>query len=436
MPVGFAVVGLVLAHDAACRKAGELAWPSRGSSSGCAATLFGRWVHAAFRIGSTWRCHRRAVVHHRDDLRLPHPLRRGCGGHARAARAETQDRQAVAARRWRSIAAARDRRRLLTCGDRSLCPRRVSTFTSAANAASGSWSPLVMLATYLFARSEAMVAAPRLQASAGDSVRPQPRRRRRRRRTALPDRHNPVGVGREGSRRAEAAGVRRRLRPRQRSPQRRRQQERRRHPGMAVRLLVRLRRQCRPRLDADRRLRGRARASQPARRDIARSHGHLRRCRLPRHRCGQARRMERSRRATNARLGVWLPNPRYVGQLRDETFAAPTWVRLRRFTYLLKDIFGAYSPDDRFVYVTDGGQFDNLGGVRVAQQAMRRDLLRRCFRRQRAGQASSTPTRSTTCASSPGKRLGVLFSLPGQAPDGDTPRRGRRRRRQGDQGPA
>jgi hypothetical protein len=124
----------------------------------------------------------------------------------------------------------------------------------------------------------------------------------------------------------------------------------------------------------------------------------------------------------NARLGVWLPNPRYVGQLRDETFAAPTWVRLRRITYLLKDILGAYSPDDRFVYVTDGGQFDNLATYEL--------LSRRCaeiFCVDASGDnAPGKPLNTNTfddLREFARQRLGVLFSLPGGLADGDTPHR-------------
>jgi hypothetical protein len=93
----------------------------------------------------------------------------------------------------------------------------------------------------------------------------------------------------------------------------------------------------------------------------------------------------------NGRLGVWLPNPRYVNELREvdevRSGMAPAdarrpwrsaegpalrWLRLRRFTYLLKEIAGIHDLDDRFVYVTDGGQFDNLGLIEL--------LARRCGR--------------------------------------------------------
>jgi hypothetical protein len=99
----------------------------------------------------------------------------------------------------------------------------------------------------------------------------------------------------------------------------------------------------------------------------------------------------------NARLGVWLPNPRYVNELWEVEADRPDrsdrsgrggspglrrwasaegpavrWLRLRRFTYLLKEIAGLHDLDDRFVYVTDGGQVDNLGLLEL--------LARRCSR--------------------------------------------------------
>ena len=64
----------------------------------------------------------------------------------------------------------------------------------------------------------------------------------------------------------------------------------------------------------------------------------------------------------NARLGVWLPNPRYVRRLRDQRPGdIEPWIRWRRVTYLLKEIFGVFDLDDRFVYVSDGGHMENFG---------------------------------------------------------------------------
>lgn len=74
----------------------------------------------------------------------------------------------------------------------------------------------------------------------------------------------------------------------------------------------------------------------------------------------------------NARLGVWLPSPRYVEQMREPTDSPegsyPLWVRTRRLTYLLRELTGHYDPADRFLYVTDGGQYDNLGVFALLQR--------------------------------------------------------------------
>lgn len=63
--------------------------------------------------------------------------------------------------------------------------------------------------------------------------------------------------------------------------------------------------------------------------------------------------------ATNLRLGVWMPNPRYAGT------RPPKRIRLG---YLLKEVFGVYDPDDPFVYVTDGGHWENLGLVELIRR--------------------------------------------------------------------
>ena len=64
----------------------------------------------------------------------------------------------------------------------------------------------------------------------------------------------------------------------------------------------------------------------------------------------------------NARLGVWLPNPRYILRLRDQRPGEiEPWIRTRRVTYLLKEIFGVFDLEDRFVYVSDGGHLENFG---------------------------------------------------------------------------
>ena len=78
----------------------------------------------------------------------------------------------------------------------------------------------------------------------------------------------------------------------------------------------------------------------------------------------------------NLRLGVWLPSPASANELRrlmhddEDSDHTLRWVRTRRLGYLLKELVGRYDTQDRFVYVTDGGQFENLGMYEL--------LARRC----------------------------------------------------------
>ncbi|MDQ3953287.1 MAG: hypothetical protein M3279_10060 [Actinomycetota bacterium] len=69
--------------------------------------------------------------------------------------------------------------------------------------------------------------------------------------------------------------------------------------------------------------------------------------------------------ALNARLGVWMPNPRYAGG------AAPAPLKRPRLGYLLKELLGIYDPDDPYVYVTDGGHWENLGLVELVRRRAR-----------------------------------------------------------------
>lgn len=67
--------------------------------------------------------------------------------------------------------------------------------------------------------------------------------------------------------------------------------------------------------------------------------------------------------ALNLRLGTWMPNPRY--ELPDRPLKKP------RLGYLLKEILGVYDPEDPYVYVTDGGQWENLGLVELVRRRAR-----------------------------------------------------------------
>ena len=66
----------------------------------------------------------------------------------------------------------------------------------------------------------------------------------------------------------------------------------------------------------------------------------------------------------NLRLGVWLPNPRRVAALGDGERFEP----LVRPTYLWREMFGQNHLDSPFVYVADGGHYENLGLVELLRR--------------------------------------------------------------------
>lgn len=75
----------------------------------------------------------------------------------------------------------------------------------------------------------------------------------------------------------------------------------------------------------------------------------------------------------NVRLGVWVPNPKYVAAWRpDEPEPRTRPARAQRVPYpqprlgyLLKEAFGTHDPDDLYLYVTDGGHWENTGLVEL-----------------------------------------------------------------------
>jgi hypothetical protein len=69
----------------------------------------------------------------------------------------------------------------------------------------------------------------------------------------------------------------------------------------------------------------------------------------------------------NARLGVWLPNPRWVTAMRGRAPNA-RWSQRPRVRYLFNEMLGKHPRDGLFLYVTDGGHWENLGLV----EALRR----------------------------------------------------------------
>ena len=70
----------------------------------------------------------------------------------------------------------------------------------------------------------------------------------------------------------------------------------------------------------------------------------------------------------NLRLGGWLANPRLVSALEDVEGKPPTYKPLVRPTYLLRELVGQNNLRRKFVYVSDGGHYENLGLVELLRR--------------------------------------------------------------------
>lgn len=69
----------------------------------------------------------------------------------------------------------------------------------------------------------------------------------------------------------------------------------------------------------------------------------------------------------NVRLGVWVPNPRWVKSFRDDQELRLRYVRPRPF-YLFCELFGLNRIGSKYLYVTDGGHYENLGLVELLRR--------------------------------------------------------------------
>lgn len=71
----------------------------------------------------------------------------------------------------------------------------------------------------------------------------------------------------------------------------------------------------------------------------------------------------------NLRLGVWVPNPRWVaaGLDKDHGLEQHRYGRPRPW-YLLCELLGRNRIDARYLYVTDGGHYENLGLVELLRR--------------------------------------------------------------------
>jgi hypothetical protein len=73
------------------------------------------------------------------------------------------------------------------------------------------------------------------------------------------------------------------------------------------------------------------------------------------------------------RLGAWMANPKFLTEQEargGRRWFEPGLPRVRRLSYLLRELFGLHPADAPLVQVTDGGFYDNLGLIEL--------LRRRC----------------------------------------------------------
>jgi hypothetical protein len=69
----------------------------------------------------------------------------------------------------------------------------------------------------------------------------------------------------------------------------------------------------------------------------------------------------------NIRLGVWLPNPRWIGAYERNSSLRMRHMR-PRLAYLLFELFGLNEINRKYLYVTDGGHYENLGLVELLRR--------------------------------------------------------------------
>jgi hypothetical protein len=110
---------------------------------------------------------------------------------------------------------------------------------------------------------------------------------------------------------------------------------------------------------------------------------------------------------TGARLGAWMPNPRYVGTwYGGDHWERPLLPSVRRLGYLLRELFNLHPYDDPLLYVTDGGHYENLGLVEL--------FRRRCTRIYCLDATGDAPPTATTLAEAitlASEELGVRVKL-------------------------
>ena len=74
----------------------------------------------------------------------------------------------------------------------------------------------------------------------------------------------------------------------------------------------------------------------------------------------------------NVRLGVWVPNPCYVAKWDQRGFGNSDdrrdFFKMPRPKYLFRELLGRNRLDAKFLYVSDGGHYENLGLVELLRR--------------------------------------------------------------------
>ena len=79
----------------------------------------------------------------------------------------------------------------------------------------------------------------------------------------------------------------------------------------------------------------------------------------------------------NVRLGAWLPNPRYVRAGAGTDPSKHDRFPKVRLGYLVKEFLGIHDPSDPYVYVSDGGHWENTGLVELLRGRTPKDSIPR-----------------------------------------------------------
>jgi len=73
---------------------------------------------------------------------------------------------------------------------------------------------------------------------------------------------------------------------------------------------------------------------------------------------------------TNARLGVWIPNPRFVAKQHVDHPEA-RWRDRPGWPWFLRELVSGFRLDTPYLYLTDGGHWENLGMVELLRRGCR-----------------------------------------------------------------